>query len=52
MVGEPTELRVASACKGSIRFCIETTGTGMYIYAGKGRKCDLFNGKDHPDLSK
>ena len=30
VVGEPTELRVASACKGSIRFCIETTGTAAH----------------------
>ena len=26
IVGEPTELRLAAACKGSIRFRIETTG--------------------------
>ena len=30
VVGEPTELRLASACKGSIRFCIETTGIAAH----------------------
>lgn len=29
-VGEPTELEVAAACKGSIRFCIETTGVAAH----------------------
>lgn len=30
VVGEPTELRLACACKGSIRFCIETTGIAAH----------------------
>ena len=30
IVGEPTELRLAAACKGSIRFCMETTGVAAH----------------------
>ena len=30
IVGEPTELHLAVACKGSIRFCIETTGAAAH----------------------
>lgn len=30
IVGEPTGLRFASACKGSIRFCIETKGLAAH----------------------
>ena len=30
IVGEPTELRLAAACKGSIRFRIETTGVAAH----------------------
>lgn len=30
VVCEPTELRLACACKGSIRFCIETTGIAAH----------------------
>lgn len=30
IVGEPTDMRLASACKGSIRFCIETTGLASH----------------------